>query len=274
MRTMTSLVTVDTHAHVGMREFDDDRDLVIQRARDSGVRFLEVSYDEESSVRSVSLARRLGVCVALGIHPHYSGAQGKVTESTLQDRWGRVGDLALANPDRVVALGEMGLDYFRNRIPRETQIECFRAGLDLARKLGLPVIVHQRDAEEDTLRVISQAGLSQPIVFHCFSQEESYARRCLDLGGYLGIGGVLTFRRNDPLREAVGKMPRDRLLVETDCPYLAPQEHRGRRNEPSFVLLTVKVLAAVLRQDAAQVIRDTTENATRILGTSILRPSV
>lgn len=272
MIPVTPTRIVDTHAHVGMKQFDGDRDSVIQRARASQVSFLEVSYDEESSARSVLLGRQLGVCVALGIHPHYSAVQADGETPTFRDRWGRIGDLVVANRDRVVALGEMGLDYFRNPIPREAQIQCFQAGLDLARTLDLPVIVHQRDAEEDTLRIISEARLSVPIVFHCFSQDESYARQCLDLGGYLGIGGVLTFKRNDSLRELVSKMPVDRLLLETDCPYLAPQEHRGKRNEPSYVLLTVKVLAAVLHRDEAEVISDTTMNARLVFGDTILKP--
>ena len=141
-----------------------------------------------------------------------------------------------------------------------------KPSVKLAKELGLPVIIHQRDAENDLLRELRSARLSQPVVFHCFSQDENYADGCLELGGYFGIGGVLTYPKNDGLRQLVKKLPLDRLLLETDCPYLPPQGFRGKRNEPAFVLETLKALSAALGIGVGEVARITKENALRVFG--------
>ncbi len=259
----------DTHAHVGMDDFDLDRESVLQRARDLGIGFLEVSYDESSSARSVRLSRSLGVPVALGIHPHHSsvlGHDGEATWVSCEKRWRAIGDLVTENPGAVVALGEMGLDYYRDLSPKNAQIGCFKEGLALARDLCLPVIIHQRDAEEDTLRVLSEFKLGSPIVFHCFSQDRDYARRCFGMGGYFGIGGALTFKNNQALREVVAGIPSDRLLTETDCPYLAPTEYRGKRNEPAYMLKTIETLSRALNKEPEFVMEQTLRNAKQVFG--------
>ncbi len=253
-----------------MPQFDGDRGETLLRAREAGVRFLEVGCDEESSARSVRLAKKVGGVAAVGIHPHYSflpNSRGAPRER-LEQRWKEIENLAFSNPGFVVAVGEMGLDYFRNPVPPDIQKDCFQAGLLLARKTGLPAIIHQRNAETDTLRVLSDACLSVPIVFHCFSQNASYARECLELGGYFGIGGVLTYPRNSLLRGVVGTLPKDRILVETDCPYLAPQAHRGKRNEPAYVRDVVKALSGILNMKEAEVAELTTQNARLVFGRS------
>lgn len=250
----------DTHAHLCSRDFDADREEVAARARQNGVGLIEVGYDESSSADALRLAGHYGGICSVGIHPHYAGGDGSAK------RWSVIEALAVSNPKTVRALGEMGLDYFRDLVPRDAQIECFQEGLTLARRLGLPVIIHQRDAEEDVLREVRLAQLTQPLVFHCFSQDELYARRCLDLGGYFGIGGVLTYPKNVGLRHLVRELPLDRLLLETDCPYLPPQTRRGKRNEPSFVIETLETLSEALGMDKSEVAGITTENASRVFG--------
>jgi TatD DNase family protein len=258
---------VDTHAHLCSADFDDDREQVAERARQSGVGFIEVGYDESSSAAALKLAEYYkGIC-AVGIHPHY--AEGEDSAK----RWSVIESLAVSNPKTVRALGEMGLDYFRDLVPRDIQIECLREGLTLAGKLGLPVIIHQRDAEGDVLHEVRLASLTQPLVFHCFSQDGRYARKCLDLGGYFGIGGVLTYPKNVGLRQLMRELPLDRLLLETDCPYLPTQTRRGKRNEPSFVIETLETLSEALGMDRNEVARITTENASRVFGASSIRQS-
>ena len=253
---MTPLV-IDTHAHVAMDDFSSDRDSVIARARSAGVNFLEVGYDGESSARAVLLARKIRGKCAVGIHPHYAHD----LSSRMEEAWSEIEASVETGGDEVVAVGEIGLDYARGTDFRDTQVECFERGLDLARRRGMPVIVHQRDAEEDVLRMVRSARLSKPVVFHCFTGDQTYAAKCLDLGGYIGLGGVLTYPRNRALRETVRSLPKDRLLLETDSPYLAPQSHRGHRNEPAFVLEVRDLLSELLGISVEEVATTTARNA-------------
>ncbi len=247
----------DTHAHVTMAEYDRDRDQVIERARREGVTFLEVGFDEDSSKKALDLASATGMLCAAGIHPHHSSGDPVF-------RWGEIERLALKNPKAVRALGEMGLDYYRMLVPAEVQRRCFREGLRLAQTLCLPVIIHQREAERDVLDLLAEADLTSPIVFHCFSQGEDYLRQCLALGGYLGIGGIVTYPKSENLRRLLRDVPQDRLLLETDCPYLSPEGHRGKRNEPAFVLRTLDVLAGALCAEPREIAALTTANAARV----------
>lgn len=229
-QSMSPLTLIDSHAHVSMRDFDRDRDEVIARAKAAGVVFfIEVGFDLASSKLSVDLAREKGVFAAVGIHPH-DAAKGV-------DKWGDIE--RLARLPEVVAIGEIGLDYHRDLSPREVQVECFIRGLDLSRKVGLPVIIHERKAGDQALDIIKAHPPGGAVVFHCFSGDRSSARKRLDLGGYLGFGGPITYPRQDELREALRYCPPDRILFETDCPYLPPQKFRGRRNEPSYLVYTL-----------------------------------
>ncbi len=249
----------DTHAHVSSPAFDEDRDGVIERAKLSGVTFLEVGFDEDSSQASLSLAEKIGIYCAAGIHPHEA-----LRSQALEERWKFIEGLA-SQSTRVRAIGEIGLDYFRDISPRKAQAEAFAMGLDLARRLELPVIIHQRDAHEDLLSMV-RANAGTPLIFHCFSQGLDYARECLDLGGYIGLGGTLTYPRNGYLRDMLAFLPLDRVLVETDCPYLPPQARRGKRNEPSFILEVISAIAEVLGSTAGEIARLTLENGRRVFG--------
>ena len=250
-------LTIDTHAHVSMVEFDADRDQVIQRARLAGVSFVEVGFDAASSAKALSLARTLGGKCAVGIHPH----NVPVSRHELGEAWKQVEALLHEGNPEIVAIGEIGLDFSRDPSGKNLQSECFSMGLNLARQRRLPVVVHERDAEALAIALVKECGLSQPVIFHCFTGGPEYARRCFDLGGYLGFGGILTYPRNGALREVLKCLPRERILLETDSPYLAPQSRRGRRNEPSFVPEVRSRVAALLETTEAALAETTTANA-------------
>lgn len=263
---------IDTHAHVTSLEFDSDRDPVIARAAELGVGFIEVGFDVASSMRSVEIAATAAVAAAVGIHPHNAADCAGNLEGAWKDiealaaARSKPGDEGGARSGRVVAVGEIGLDYYRDLSPRDLQARCFEMGLDLAGKTRLPVIIHQRDAEEDTLAILKGCGAGVPAVFHCFGGGVDYARRCLDLGGWLGFGGTLTYPRNTGLRDLLRFVPLDRILLETDAPYLAPQSRRGRRNEPSYILETLETLAASCDLDVFRAGNLTRDNAVRAFG--------
>ncbi len=254
---------VDTHAHLTDSAFDADRDAVLGRARSLGVTFVEVGFDENSSALAAEFAREQGLWCAVGIHPHYA-----ISEDSCESRWKVIEDLIDSHRDCIRAVGEMGLDLRKSPVPQEDQMHCFALGLDIARAHELPVIIHQRDAGEEVLRVLSERHPGSPVIFHCFSGNPDYARRCLDAGGYLGFGGTLTFPRNDELRELLRFMPLNRVLLETDCPYLAPQAYRGKRNEPAYIREVAGTMAKVTGKSFDEVSCLTSENAARILGFS------
>lgn len=277
---------IDTHAHLSTAEFDRDRDAVVARAESAGVSFIEVGFDVDSSRKSVEIAGRAALAAAVGIHPHNATDYVQDLAAAWEDiaalarpsaSVGTAGDAAGdLNPvsesqagnrrSRVIAIGEIGLDYYRDLSPRRLQAECFEMGLDLAKATRLPVIIHQRDAEEDTLSLIRCSGVGLPIVFHCFTGNLAFARDCLDLGGYLGFGGVLTYPKNSELRDLLRFVPTDRILLETDAPYLAPQSHRGRRNEPSYLLETRDAIASSVNLDSSLVGRMARDNAVTVFG--------
>jgi TatD DNase family protein len=251
-------VVFDTHAHVSARQFDKDRRQALERATDLGIAFLEVGFNEDSSRKSLALARQTGGFCAVGIHPHDA-----LADEPLETRWQYIESLVLESP-RVKAIGEIGLDYFRNLSPKNAQIEAFIMGLDLARRHRLPAIIHQRDASRDVITVIDKHSRDIPIVFHCFSEGIDCARKCLDLGGYIGLGGPLTYPRNGYLRDMLKFVPPDRLLVETDCPWLPPQSKRGRRNEPAYIIEVIETIAEVLGQTPSEISKLTFDNAVRV----------
>jgi len=252
-------LAIDTHAHVSMRDYDEDRESVLDRCRVQGVHFIEIGFDAESSRASVDLALRVGGKCAVGVHPHNAGHSMDEVEA----QWAGVRSLVKACPRVIAAVGEIGLDYARDFSPRALQAACFQMGLELARELGLPALIHQRDAHQDVLEMVRQAHLTTPVIFHCFSGDAEYARKCVDLGGYLGFGGTITYPKNGHLRDALTAVPRDRILLETDAPYLSPQSMRGRRNEPVFVLETAELAAQLMGLGLPEVLAITSVNAER-----------
>ncbi|MBI3394042.1 MAG: TatD family hydrolase [Nitrospirae bacterium] len=249
---------VDTHAHLAMKEYDGDRDAVVLRAREAGVsRIVSISTDAASARETVGLAEKFeGVFAGVGVHPHDSG---KIRPGDLDEI------LALAAHPRVVAWGEIGLDYHYDHSPRDVQREVFRRQVALARKAGLPLIVHTREADADTLAVLGEEGARElGGVFHCFSGDAALARAALDMGFHVSFSGIVTFKKAEVLRGVARLIPSDRLLVETDAPYLAPVPHRGKRNEPARVALVAACLAEVRGASVEEVARVTTENAERL----------
>ena len=249
---------VDTHAHLHFPDFRDDLDDVLARAREAGVgAMVTIGTDRETNVAAVALAERLPqVWATVGIHPH-DAAEATEDDFATMER--------LAGAPRVVGLGEMGLDFFRNLSPRDAQERVFRRQLDMARRLGKPVCIHCRDAHAETLAILAEEGVAEGGgVMHCFSGDVTVARRCLDLGLHLSIAGPLTYKNARALPDVARFAPEDRLVVETDCPYLPPQPHRGQRNEPAYVALTVARLAELRGIDPEGLGEQLTANAARL----------
>jgi TatD DNase family protein len=251
---------IDSHCHLDFAKFDGDREEVISRAREEGVEFIvNVGTSLEGSKKSVELAEKYEFIYAtIGIHPHEAG---KVEEDDYRVLEG------LAEQGKVVAVGETGLDYYRNPTSRDKQKENFRRQIILARKLKLPLMVHNREADEDTLSLL-QEGRAGEVggILHCFSGSPALARECLDLGFYISVAGQITYPNAQSLREAVRELPTDRLLIETDSPFLAPQAQRGKRNEPAFVRYVAGELARLHHLSLEDIARITVSNAKHLLG--------
>jgi TatD DNase family protein len=245
---------IDTHTHLDDARYDGDRDAMIARAREAGVEaFVTIGCDLPTSRAAVSLAEQHPfVYASIGVHPH--------EVKHIEDHWyGEFRQLA-KNNNKVVAYGEIGLDYHYNHSPPKEQRDRFREQIHLARELKLPVIIHTREAQEENA---SEVGG----VFHCFSGDAWLAKDALDLGFYLSFSGILTFQNAGMLREVAKHTPLDRILIETDCPYLAPVPHRGKRNEPAYVSHVARQLASVHFGDPDAIERigqATTANAKRL----------
>lgn len=244
----------DSHTHLDFSQFDQDREELLAEMRRQGVAALNVGLDLQTSRASLELARaHPHLAAACGFHPHEASKFSPAAAERLEELL-RTG---------AVAVGEIGLDYYRNLSPREAQLAAFRAQLRLARRLDLPVVLHQRAAEEDFFAVLAEEG---PVkgVMHAFSGGLAQARRAVALGLHLGIGGPLTYPKNHALREAVRAVPLDRLLIETDAPFLPPQPFRGRRNDPLKVRLVAQTLAELLGLPAGELAEACWENACRL----------
>ncbi len=251
---------IDTHAHLDLEEFAADFPEVLERAKENGVGWIvNIGYDLESSRRAVALARQFPqFYAAIGVHPHEAEGADEATWPVLTD---------LASEPKAVAVGEIGLDYYRDLSPRPRQQAVFRRQIALARELGRPVIIHDRDAHQDTLTILKEERAGElGGVMHCFSGSWETAKECLKLGFYISIAGPVTFRNAPKVQEVAQKAPLDRLLVETDSPYLAPDPYRGKRNESAYVRLVAEKIASLRGIGFEQVAEATTANARRLFG--------
>ena len=250
---------VDSHCHLDFPGLSEDEAGVIQRAKAAGVGIMvHIAARHAGWPVGIALAeRRPEVFCAVGVHPHEAGTEGLDDPAPL---------IALAAHPRVVALGESGLDYFYDRSPRDRQAASFRTHVQAARVTGLPLIVHTRDADEDTMALLEREMAQAPFtgVIHCYSSSRRLAERAVALGLHLGIGGILTFRSSDALREIVRDMPLDRLLLETDAPFLAPVPRRGKTNEPAYTAYVAKALADLRGLPVAEIEAVTTANFHRL----------
>ncbi len=254
----------DTHCHLDASAFDPDRDDVISRARDAGTGVLiTVGSGLESSETAVKLAGRYDmVYAAVGVHPHDAKEFTPDTAERIRE---------LSAQEKVVAIGETGLDYHYDHSPRDVQRRVFESHISLALELGLPVIVHSREAEADTLSILSASGVSRGVM-HCFSGDLDMAEKVMAMGLYISFAGTVTFKNAERLREAAASIPDEYLLIETDAPYLSPVPLRGRRNEPSFLLHTAGKLAELRGVETEDIARITTLNAGRLFGTGGYSP--
>lgn len=247
---------IDSHAHLDDPRFDGDRQDILARSRSAGVSAIVcVGSDFASSRRAVTLANEEpDLYAAVGVHPHEAA-------EVVPRMWDGL-RLLTANK-KVVAWGEIGLDFHYNFSPPDIQKDVFRRQLELAGECDLPVIVHDREAHRETMAILRDFPGLKGIVLHCFSGGREMAEECLARGYYLGIGGTLTYPRNEALREIVRVSPVERLLLETDCPYLAPQPWRGKRNEPAYLTAVVEKIAEIKEIASEDVAAATTANARR-----------
>jgi len=250
---------VDSHCHLDFPDFADELDAVIARARAAGVaRIVTISTRVARHDQVMAIANRYDdVYCSVGTHPHNAKEEEGVTVADLVTR---------ARHPKVVAIGEAGLDYHYDHSPRAIQELSFRRHIAAARETGLPLVIHTRDADADTARILREESRQGPFraVLHCYTGGRELARTGIDLGFYVSFTGILTFKKSDDLRAIAASLPGDRILLETDAPYLAPGKYRGKRCEPAYVVETAKVLAEVRRTQFEDVARQTTENFFRL----------
>ena len=250
---------VDSHCHLDFPDFDSEREAIVARAVAAGVgRMVTISTRVRrfDAIRAIAEAHAEVYC-SVGTHPHNAAEEPDVTADEL---------VALSNHPKCVAIGEAGLDYFYDRSPREAQAQGFRRHIEAARRTGLPLVIHSRDADSDMASILEEDSGKGAfrLILLCFSSGAELAERGVALGGHVSFSGILTFKKSDQLREIAKTIPRDRLLVETDAPYLAPTPFRGKRNEPSYVARTAAVLAETIGVDADEIAALTTDNFFRL----------
>ena len=248
----------DSHAHIDDNRFDSDRLETIERARENGVTgIINIGADMASSARSVALAQaHEGIYAAVGIHPHDA-------KSAVNADYDRMAEW-VEQEKKVVAIGEIGLDYYYDLSPREVQQEVFIRHIDLARQLRKPIIIHDRDAHGDVMNIVKKEAKGIIGVFHCYSGSLEMAKEVLKLGFYVSFAGPVTFAKSTKLKEIAAAVPLERLLVETDSPYLTPHPHRGRRNEPAHVRLVAEEVARLRGLSLEEVAEATTQNVKQL----------
>ena len=248
----------DTHCHLNDKAYVEDLHETIERARQAGTSFMcTVGYDLISSAKAVEIAERYkGIYAAIGIHPHDAEAFDEQTVMEMKK---------LATSHKVVAYGEIGLDYYRNLSPKDVQQDTMRRQIALAKELKLPLIIHDRDAHGDTLQILKEEKANElGGIFHCYSGSFEMARTVLKMGFYISIAGPVTFPNSARLQDVAKLIPLDRLLIETDSPYLTPQAYRGKRNEPAHVRFVAEKIAELKKVPFEEVAQHTTANAKKV----------
>lgn len=250
---------IDSHCHLDFPDFAEELDAVVRRAEEAGVgRMVTISTRVRRMPQLLAIAERFpNVFCSVGTHPHNAAEERGITTAELVEQ---------TRHPKVVALGEAGLDYFYDKSPRDAQAAGFRAHIAAARETGLPLVIHARDADTDVAAILEDESRKGAFsaVLHCFTGGRELAFQAVALGLYVGFTGILTFKRSDELRAIAAELPADRILIETDAPYLAPLPFRGKRNEPAYVTETAKVLASVRGLPVEAIARLTTENFFRL----------
>lgn len=250
---------IDTHCHLDFPDLEAERDEIIERAREAGVtQMVTISTRVKRFETILAITETYpNVFCSVGTHPHNADEELDITTEDL---------VRLSAHPKVVAIGEAGLDYFYVNAPREAQVEGLRRHIEAARLTGLPLVIHSRSADEDMAAILTEeTGKGAfPFLLHCFSSGQELARIGVELGGYVSFSGILTFPKSQDLRDIARTVPRDRMIVETDAPYLAPKPFRGKRNEPAYVAHTAEVLAETIGVSKAEIEEITTANALRI----------
>lgn len=248
---------IDTHAHLNFADFKQDIDEVLKRSKEAGIeRIVNVASSFQGCEASLALAERYEMVYAsIGIHPH---DVKEINEENFLQLKGWLG------AKKVVAIGEVGLDFYRNLSPQGTQKEYFSKFIDLSVSSGLPLIIHSRQADSETLEMLRNTPAKLTGVVHCFSGSKEFLEGCLDLGMYISFTCNITYKKADNLRELVAKVPEERLLLETDCPFLPPEGLRGKRNEPVNVIVLAELLAKIRNSSVESIAASTTANAKRL----------
>jgi TatD DNase family protein len=253
---------IDSHAHIEGAEFDADREAVVQRALDAGVEIIVCVGDGEVAADSHAAAFRLAeeypfIYTTVGVHPHEARLLDDELYAKLQD---------LSRHPKVIAWGEIGLDYHYDNSPRELQREAFKRQLRMARERRLPISIHTREAEADTLAILDEVWKDSGLggVIHCFTGTRAFAEAAVERGFLISFSGVITFKKAGDLRDTARRLPMDRILIETDAPFLAPVPYRGRRNEPAYVVETARAVAELRETTVEEIGRATSENFMRI----------
>jgi TatD DNase family protein len=252
------MMLVDSHAHLEMPDFRKDLEQVIQRAKESTIGYIfTVGTEKKDWKRALEIAdSHPSIYAILGVHPHNVKEIEDRTYPTLRE---------LCRNGKVKAYGEIGLDFYRNLSPRDIQLRRFREQIGLAKELGLPIVVHDREAHQETLEILKSEHAEEcGGIIHCFSGDYEMAKACMDMGFYISVPGSITFKNAEGFREIVKRIPLESLLVETDAPFLTPEPFRGKRNEPSYVRYTAQKVAEIKKVSLEKVAEVTTENALRV----------
>lgn len=248
----------DTHAHLNVKQFAEDEAEVIQRAKDHGVsRIAVVGFDHETIAKALELSKTYkGIYPIIGWHPTEAGSYSDEVEEKL---------IKLIQTENIVAMGEMGLDYHWMEDPKEVQIEAFRRQIRVAKELKLPITIHNRDSTEDVYRVLKEEHVEDiGGIMHSFNLTPEWQERFLDLGMHISYSGVLTFKNTSEVKESAKRVPLDKVLIETDSPYLSPMPYRGKRNEPSYVRFVAEELAELREMPIEEIAKITTHNANKL----------
>lgn len=244
---------IDSHCHIDFPEFNQDRDNILQEAKNSGIKYIiNVGSTLESSRASVNLTKEYDfIYAAVGVHPHDA-------DSFNEEVFSKIAGLALEH--KVVAIGEIGLDYYRNLSSKENQLNLFKRLAELSKKIALPLVVHSREAQADTIDILKSLNIKQAVI-HCFSGQEDFLKSCLDLGFFVSFTCNITYKKAQGLRDLIKIIPLERIFLETDAPYLSPEHLRGKRNTPLNVKFVAEEIAKIKQISLEEVSRITTQNA-------------